>query len=62
MQEQRVYAIIRKGAKKYRHQLRCPLLAGQLPIFWLKAVAKKKLKECGLKDNYEIVRVSLYEN
>lgn len=61
MQPQKLYAIVKKSARKYRHDLRCPLLESQLPIFWNKEIAENELKERGIKNECEVVRVNLIE-
>jgi hypothetical protein len=58
---QKLYAIVNRNTWKYRSDLRCPTLEGQLPIFWNKKVAKRYLLEKNLVDLYEIKVVNLRE-
>lgn len=59
MKKQEVFAIVKKSPLKYREDLRCPLLSGQLPIFWNKRVAREYLEERGLVDECQIGKVVL---
>ncbi len=59
--KQILYAIIRKSAYEYRNDLRCSLTGGRLDIFWLRKVAQYNLIKMGMEEQYEVIKVALWE-
>ena len=59
--KQESYAIVRKTSYRYQNDLRCPIMEGQLPIYWSKKVAKSELISYGIAGEYEVIKVVLRE-